>query len=56
MEKKGNKKGHIDTIPRTSWEEIASMHLGKRLKSCREKLVLPAALASLEKVLQYFSE
>lgn len=54
--KKGNKKGHIDTIPRTSWEETASMHLGKRLKSSREELVLSAGLAGLEKALRYFSE
>lgn len=54
--KKGNKKGHIDTIPRTSWEETASMHLGKRLKSSREELILSAGLAGLEKALRYFSE
>lgn len=56
MEKKGNKKGHIDTIHRTSWEETAHMHLGKRLNSSREEPVLSAGLVGLEKALQYFSE
>lgn len=55
MEKSGNKKGHIDTIHRTSWEETASMHLGRRLKSSREELMLSAGLAGLEKGLQHFS-